>query len=88
MLVSRGRLSLQVPAEAYIAQAFSQPGVRVAALTPEIAVRASYLPGQLHEDPADRLLVSTAMVMGLRLMTRDRRILEYGAAGYLPIVRC
>ena len=88
MLVSRGRLSLQVPAEAYIAQAFGQPGVRVAALTPEVAVRASTLPGELHEDPADRLLISTAIVMGLRLITRDRRILDYGAAGYLPVVRC
>lgn len=88
VLVSRGRLSLEVPAEAYIAQAFNQPGIRVAELTPEIAVRASSLPGQLHEDPADRLLVSTAIVMGLRFMTRDRRILDYGAAGYLPVVRC
>ena len=60
----------------------------MAPLSPEIAVRASFLPGQIHEDPVDRLLVATAVVMGLRLMTRDRRILDYGRAGYLPVVRC
>src|SRR5437867_6623263 len=45
LLVRRGRLELQVPAENYIEQVFRVPGVRVAALTPEIAVRSSHLPG-------------------------------------------
>lgn len=88
LLVSRGKLSLQVSVEAYIGRVFGQPGIRIAALTPEIAVRSSYLPGQFHEDPADRLLVTTAVVMGLKFMTRDRRILDYGSGGYLPVVRC
>ena len=88
LLTSRGRLSLQVPAETYIARAFSRPGVRVAPLTAEIAVRASYLPGTFHEDPADRMLISTAIFMGLPLVTRDRRILRYGAEGYVSVLAC
>ena len=87
-LVTRGRLVLDVSAEVYVSRAFSRPGIQIAALTPEIAVRSSSLPGSLHGDPADRMLVATAMVMGLRLMTRDRRILDYGAAGHLPLIRC
>src|SRR6266849_3306143 len=78
LLVRRGRLVLQVAAESYIDRVFRLPGVRVAALTPGIAVRSSYLPGDLHQDPADRLLVATAIVMGLKLITRDRRLLDYG----------
>jgi PIN domain nuclease of toxin-antitoxin system len=88
MLASRGRLKLDCSAESYVTRAFTQPGVRLAALTPEIAVRSSSLPGDLHGDPVDRMLVATAIVMGLRLITRDRRILEYGAAGHLSVIGC
>ena len=88
MLTRRGRLTLSVPPEIYVAHIFAHPGVRIADLTPEIAVGASYLPGRFHEDPADRLLVSTALSAGLRILTRDRRILDYAAAGHVPVIRC
>jgi PIN domain nuclease of toxin-antitoxin system len=88
LLVQRGRLDLGIAAESYVERAFELPGVRIAALTPEIAVRASYLPGDLHEDPADRMLVSTAIVMGLKLVTRDKRLLDYGSQGFLAVMGC
>ena len=88
ILVTRGRLVLDVSAEVYVSRAFSRPGVQIAALTPEIAVRSSHLPGTLHGDPADRMLVATAMLMGLKLMTRDRRILDYAAQGHLSASPC
>ncbi len=88
VLASRGRISLHLPADKYVAKVFSQPGVRVAGLTPEIAVESSSLPGNLHSDPADRLLISTARAMGLTLVTRDRRILEYGRAGHVAVLAC
>jgi len=34
------------------------------------------LPATFHRDPADRIIVSTAKVMGATLLTRDRRILD------------
>ena len=88
LLVRRGRLELGIPAESYIERVFRLPGVRTAALTPEIAARSSYLPGDLREDPADRMLVSTAIVMGLKLVTRDKRLLDYGAQGFLAVMAC
>jgi PIN domain nuclease of toxin-antitoxin system len=88
ILVTRGRLVLDVTAEVYVSRAFSRPGVQIAALTPEIAVRSAHLPGTLHGDPADRMLVATAMLMGLKLMTRDRRILDYAAQGHLSVSPC
>ena len=72
----------------YVSRAFSRPGVQIAALTPEIAVRSSHPPGTLHGDAADRMLVATAMLMGLKLMTRDRRILDYAAQGHLSVSPC
>jgi PIN domain nuclease of toxin-antitoxin system len=88
LLVKRGRLQLDIAVETYVHKAFSLPGVRIAQLTPEIAVRSSHLPGELHDDPADRMLVSTALVMGLRLVTRDKRLLDYGAQGLLAVMPC
>jgi PIN domain nuclease of toxin-antitoxin system len=88
LLVTRGRLVLDVSAGVWVSRAFSRPGVQIAALTPEIAVRSSHLPGTLHGDPADRMLIATAMLMGLKLMTRDRRILDYASQGYVSVVPC
>ena len=41
-----------------------------------IAVRALDLSG-LHEDPADRFIVATALVHGAALMTADDRLLDW-----------
>jgi predicted nucleic acid-binding protein len=34
------------------------------------------------------MLVATAMLMGLKLMTRDRRLLDYAAQGHLSASPC
>jgi len=51
-------------------------GIREAPLTHEIAFRARQLP--LHQDPADRILVATAEVLDLTLVTADERLLGLG----------
>lgn len=66
----------------------SAPGVREAALTPEIAIDASWLPGELHGDPADRLLIATARTLGCPIVTRDRKIIAYGEAGFVRVLPC
>ena len=52
-----------------------------------IALGAYALPGDFHRDPADRLIVATARVHGLRLVTADRRILAYPAVETLDAER-
>ena len=46
-------------------------------LTHEIAWEAYNLPGRFHNDPADRILVATARLMKLTLVTADNLILRY-----------
>ena len=46
-------------------------------LTNEIGWEAYNLPGRFHNDPADRLLVATARVRNLTLVTGDDLILRY-----------
>jgi PIN domain nuclease of toxin-antitoxin system len=62
--------------------------MRQAALTPEIAIDASYLSGELHGDPGDRLLIATARHLGVPIVTRDRRIIDYAAAGWVRVIAC
>ena len=70
VLAERGRLSLEGEPRRWVEQALAATQAKEAALTHEIALasRSVELP---HEDPADRFLVATARVLGLRLVTAD-----------------
>jgi PIN domain nuclease of toxin-antitoxin system len=48
----------------------------VLAITPDIAATAAALP--IHGDPADRLIVATAIVHRAPLVTKDQRIRAAG----------
>jgi PIN domain nuclease of toxin-antitoxin system len=86
LLASRGRIELRRPAAAWIAESERKSGIVFEILSTEIAVEAGQLPNGFRSDPADLIIVATARVTGATLMTRDRRILEYAAAGYLAAV--
>ena len=77
MLEKRGRIALSMDIRRWIAEALNQPGISVTPLTPDIAIESIHLPGDLHADPADRLLVATARVLGATLLTKDRALLQY-----------
>ena len=87
-LVRRGRLHLDQPAAQWVAQVFERPDVQIAQLTPTIAIRSCLLPGEFHAGPADRFLMATAIEMGLRFVTRDQHILDYGKQGYASVLVC
>lgn len=86
MLEARGRISLSRPVDDWVAAALRLPGVRLLELTPEIAVESTRLPGEVHGDPADRILAASARVAGGRLATRDRRLLDYARQGHLEVL--
>jgi PIN domain nuclease of toxin-antitoxin system len=50
--------------------------VRVIALTPRVALRATSLP-PLHNDPMDRVIVATSQLRRLTVITPDARIHAY-----------
>ncbi len=76
-LVERGRLELTMPVERWIEQALVYPGVEMLQLTPRIAVESTQLPGEFHRDPADQMLVATARVYDIPLLTADSKLLDY-----------
>jgi PIN domain nuclease of toxin-antitoxin system len=83
-LVQVGRLALPVPTADWLARALSYPGVQLLPLSPAIVVESTQLPGTFHRDPADQLIVATARVLGLSLVTADQRIREYQHVQTLP----
>jgi len=76
-LIELGRLALSCSLEEWLDQALSYPGVQLIALTPEIAIESTRLPGDFHRDPADQIIVATARVHGCSLVTSDEKILKY-----------
>ena len=87
MLEGRGRLRLSGDSLAWVRSALSAPGITQVPLSPEIAVASTRLPGNLHGDPADRILVATARMLDVTLVTQDELIQQYGAAGYVSVMR-
>jgi PIN domain nuclease of toxin-antitoxin system len=83
MLVSKGRLVLSMPIGEWCRQALALPGFSLAPLSPDVAIESCQLPGDIHQDPADRMIAATARMLGATLVTRDEKLLAYGAAGHI-----
>ncbi len=76
-LVEYNRLELPCGLHEWFDAALRYPGIRLVELTAEIAIQSTQLPGTFHRDPADQIIVATAMVYDCQLITSDRKILEY-----------
>jgi PIN domain nuclease of toxin-antitoxin system len=74
MLVELGRVRLENGLEGWLSTATSSATVAVQGITPAIVAEMNRLPSSFHRDPADRLIVATARVLDLPLVTRDRKI--------------
>ncbi len=79
LLADSGRISLDRPPEAWVERFLDRPGVEAAPLTWRASARAYRLPNFERRDPADRLLVATAIELGCPLVTYDGQLTEYAA---------
>jgi PIN domain nuclease of toxin-antitoxin system len=77
MLVAKRRIQLDRPVERWVDIALALPGIQLAPLEPAIAVRSTKLPGEFHPDPADRIIVATALENSVPILTPDERIRSY-----------
>ncbi len=87
MLVSKDRLTLDRDVSEWVQAAVSIPGIRVEPLSPKIAVASTRLPGELYSDPADCMIAATARHLGATLVTEDQKLLDYGLAGHLKVLK-
>ena len=86
-LAARRRLSLSMDTSVWW-DALLESGIRHAPLDAAVLIASSALPGGRLKDPADRIIVATARTHGYRIMTRDRPILNYAAAGHVQAIAC
>ncbi|RFF30111.1 type II toxin-antitoxin system VapC family toxin [Wenzhouxiangella sediminis] len=82
MLVAKDRLILTMDLDEWLDTVDSIEGVEWVPVTRQVAVDSVNLPGEFHQDPADRLIVALARHENAELISADRRIQDY------PHVRC
>ncbi len=75
MLCVKGRLKLKPDVRTWV-QANLQPPVNLEPIHPEIALLSAEL-RDFHGDPADRLIVATAIVCGVPLFSADTHIAQW-----------
>jgi PIN domain nuclease of toxin-antitoxin system len=88
LLVSRGRMNLQMTPERWFARLMEAPGLQLSALPVSVLIASSFLPGTDLRDPADRIIAATAREYGYKIMTRDRPLLDYAEHGHIQAIAC
>ncbi|WP_246675537.1 MULTISPECIES: type II toxin-antitoxin system VapC family toxin [unclassified Mesorhizobium] len=88
LLSANGRLAAAKSPTSIFGEVIATPGIKVEALSPGLLIESSFLPGSLHGDPADRILIATARAFDLTLVTRDQSILDYARAGHVRALAC
>jgi PIN domain nuclease of toxin-antitoxin system len=81
MMISRGRVGVKTSLLDFL-RAVEQ-NFTIFPVTAEIANRAVSLSSEYPKDPTDRIIGATALVHGLRLVTKDE---EIGASGEVPVI--
>lgn len=73
----------------FFQDALKRQGWNLMPLTINAAILSSRLPGNFHRDPADRLLVASAIDADATFVTRDSKILRWaGETKALKVVAC
>jgi len=76
-LIERGRLQITLDVNNWVAKSEALPFVHFIPVDNVIALRSVQLPSPLHPDPADRIIIATALNLGFSLVTRDERLARY-----------
>ena len=74
---AKGKLALSPSVGAWVDRAAEQPGLSFVPIDRIALLASTQLPGVIHGDPVDRILIATASGAGIPLVTADRAIVEY-----------
>lgn len=77
-LVSLGRLRLSMPLRDWLEAAVAPPLVRRIGISPAVAAQVAQLPDTFPRDPADRIIVAAARILGADVLTQDDGIIRSG----------
>lgn len=77
LLHKAGRLKFSIPFPLWLKKNENLPFLTFVPVNNDIAVQSVLLPGEFHKDPADRMIVSTAIITESVLITKDTKIRSY-----------
>lgn len=72
MLLSKGRLQMAITAREWVRRSEALGLLDFVPVSNSIALRSVEL--EMHADPADRIIVATALELGLELLTKDEKL--------------
>jgi PIN domain nuclease of toxin-antitoxin system len=75
-LAKRGRIELEMPADKWIDVGLSETQITCLPIDQNIAVLSANLPDH-HRDPADRIIIATAITHGAQLISFDEQFRKY-----------
>lgn len=79
----------KLTAASWFQQATAATGARIIPVKLRIAYAAALVPEDTgHKDPGDCILIATAKVRKLPIITRDAKMIELAADGYIDVIRC
>lgn len=76
ILERKGRIQLKMNFDEWIKKATSPSFLKVIGVDTNLVLYQRKLPKDFHSDPADRLIVTTAMALKIPLATFDRKIID------------
>jgi PIN domain nuclease of toxin-antitoxin system len=79
LLVTKKRLGLATDVTHWIRKCEESPEIRFLPVDNEIVRIASQLPTNVPDDPADRLIIASALSSSATLVTKDEKIRKSGA---------
>ena len=85
MLVQRKRVILEMDVSDWIKHWIELPGILIAEFSCEVAMLSNRLPGTIHGDRADRILIASAYQENAVLVTADEKILEFGEEAFISV---
>ncbi|HEY0265987.1 MAG TPA: type II toxin-antitoxin system VapC family toxin [Rhizomicrobium sp.] len=88
LMARKGRFRSSLSPQRWFERLSTLPGIAVCALDANILLASSFLPGEIHGDPADRMMAATAREHGFVLVTRDQALLDYAGRGHLAAIAC
>jgi PIN domain nuclease of toxin-antitoxin system len=77
LLAASGRIELTIDVHDWIAKSEALPFINFVPVDNAIFLRSVFLPGPLHADPADRVIIATALMKGIPVVTKDEKIRKY-----------
>jgi PIN domain nuclease of toxin-antitoxin system len=77
MLVEKERLLLNMPVDEWIKTAGSYFPLTWVDPDVDICLKSTQLPGNFHQDPADRLIAASTLLNQATLITKDKKLRSY-----------